>query len=179
MEGYIANNKLMRIEREVNLVPAVLRDAAKNLVALSTFQNNPATFTARSNAYNEKDVLKSSRKIRELLEDESSGGGYESSSEDEDYDPDEIETVSYANISSIDSIGTYGEVDQETQIAPVIFSSQVGEDSNAGKILSTNGYPHVHHNHTLSQIVCHENVYDEGKSSSKNTKFDTPPRNVG
>ena len=178
VEGYIANSKPMRIEREVNLVPAGLRDAAKNLVALSTFQSNPATFTARSNAHNEKDVLKASRKIRALLEDESSGGGYESSSEDEDYDPDDIETVTYANISSIDSIGTYEEEkEQETQPAPVIFSSQVGEDSDAGKILSTNGYPRVHHNHTLSQIVIHENVYDEGKSSSnKNTNFDTPTK---
>jgi len=107
----------MRIEREVNLVPAALRDAAKNLVALSTF-------TARSNAHNEKDILKALRKIRALLEDESSGGGYWSSSGDEDYDPDDIETVSYANISLIDSIGTYEDEEQETQPAPVIFSSK-------------------------------------------------------
>ena len=34
----------------------------------------------------------------------------------------------------------------------------------------------MHHNHTLSQIVIHESVYDEEKSSSNNTKLDTPTK---
>jgi len=140
----------MRIEREVNLVPAVLRDTAKNLVSVSPIKNNPATFTARSNAHNQNDIFKALQKIWALLEDESSGGGC---SGDGDYDPDHMETVSYANISSIDSIATHEDEEQETQLAPVMFSSQFGEPTNANNVSSEKD-PNTNDIHICIIILC-------------------------